>query len=50
MDCAYKTCHVNKQYYSEYGSIEEAKKWTNKANKEFSKKSMKAAGWGDNNA
>lgn len=46
MDCQYKTCNVNKQYYSHYGSIEEAKKWTKEANKQFSKKSMKAAGWG----
>jgi len=50
MDCAYKTCHVNKQYYSEYSSVTEAKKWTKKANKEHSAKAMKAAGWGDNKA
>merc|ERR1719445_1933543 len=28
MDCQYKTCNVNKKYYSEYEHVERAKQWT----------------------
>merc|ERR1719456_1985764 len=43
MDCNFKTCNVNKKYYNEYTSIEAE----NKRDKEWDKKAMKAAGWGD---
>merc|ERR1719359_1494545 len=42
MDCAFNTCKVNKNYYSEYSKIhKEATK-----DKNWDKKAMKAAGWG----
>merc|ERR1719390_615344 len=46
MDCAYKTCNVNKDYYREYDAIEEAKTKTKEAYKKYDDKAMKAAGWG----
>jgi len=46
MDCAYKTCHVNKNYYSEYSSVMDAKTKTRDAYQKYDAKAMKAAGWG----
>merc|ERR1719445_1208819 len=41
MDCQYKTCNVNKDYYSTYDNVQEAKKWTKEAYEKWDKKSMK---------
>merc|ERR1719190_26662 len=46
MDCQYATCKVNKEYYSEYTNIEAE----NKRDKEWDKKAMAAAGWGEAHA
>merc|ERR1719254_379988 len=46
MDCAYKTCNRNAKYYNEYTIIERE----NVRDKEWDKKAMKAAGWGEAHA
>lgn len=46
MDCEFKTCNVNKQYYSERTLVAEAKASTKEAYEKFDDKAMKAAGWG----
>uniref|UniRef100_A0A7S4UCT2 Uncharacterized protein n=1 Tax=Alexandrium monilatum TaxID=311494 RepID=A0A7S4UCT2_9DINO len=46
MDCQYKTCNVNKNYYSERASTQEAKTKTKAAYEKYDAKAMKAAGWG----
>merc|ERR1719215_1314933 len=46
MDCQFKTCNVNKRYYSERSDVQEAKAWTKEAYKQHDAAAMKAAGWG----
>merc|ERR1719511_297196 len=46
MDCQYKTCNVNKRYYSEHSDVMYAKSRTKEAYKAHDAKAMKAAGWG----
>mmetsp|Transcript_54578 Transcript_54578/g.146090 ORF Transcript_54578/g.146090 Transcript_54578/m.146090 type:complete len:137 (-) Transcript_54578:55-465(-) len=46
MDCQYSTCNVNKKYYSERATTQEAKTKTKAAYEKFDAKAMKAAGWG----
>mmetsp|Transcript_122499 Transcript_122499/g.381334 ORF Transcript_122499/g.381334 Transcript_122499/m.381334 type:complete len:133 (-) Transcript_122499:164-562(-) len=46
MDCQYSTCNVNKNYYSEHATTQEAKTRTKAAYEKFDAKAMKAAGWG----
>merc|ERR1719343_1163338 len=46
MDCEFKTCNVNKKYYSERTIAEESKQWTKEAYAKHDAKAMKAAGWG----
>eukprot|EP00445_Apocalathium_hangoei_P040688 CAMPEP_0203966280 /NCGR_PEP_ID=MMETSP0359-20131031/95565_1 /ASSEMBLY_ACC=CAM_ASM_000338 /TAXON_ID=268821 /ORGANISM="Scrippsiella Hangoei, Strain SHTV-5" /LENGTH=130 /DNA_ID=CAMNT_0050903605 /DNA_START=51 /DNA_END=443 /DNA_ORIENTATION=+ len=46
MDCAFKTCNVNKQYYSERTLVMDAKTKTKEAYESHDAKAMKAAGWG----
>ncbi|CAK0799403.1 unnamed protein product [Prorocentrum cordatum] len=45
MDCAYKTCNVNKQYYAERTLVEAE----NTRDKQWDSKAMEAAGWGTDN-
>merc|ERR1719277_2716014 len=46
MDCEFKTCNVNKMYYSQHTITQEAKSKTKQAYEKYDKKAMKAAGWG----
>mmetsp|Transcript_116469 Transcript_116469/g.336437 ORF Transcript_116469/g.336437 Transcript_116469/m.336437 type:complete len:131 (-) Transcript_116469:59-451(-) len=45
MDCEFKTCNVNKKYYSERTLTMKAKESTKEAYTKFDKKAMTAAGW-----
>lgn len=45
MDCQFKTCNVNKNYYSKYSKVESAKGETKEAYAKWDKEKMKAAGW-----
>jgi hypothetical protein len=46
MDCQFKTCNVNKQYYSERTLAHEAATNTKEARSAQDAAAMKAAGWG----
>merc|ERR1719445_1204881 len=45
MDCQYKTCNVNKNYYSERATVEEDKTKTKEAYEKWDAAEMKAKGW-----
>ena len=46
MDCAFYTCNVNKNYYSEYADVGEAKTKTKEAYERYDKKSNESCGLG----